>query len=80
MSTFNEFLLYNKENAMKFSIITVIIYILSFLVTYNVFRMRIGLTIEASWPKGLWVAAIATVIIMIGVDILLFFVSAHERR
>jgi hypothetical protein len=80
MNKFNEFLQYNKENVGKFSVATAVIYILSFLVTYNYFRMRSELSLEASWPKGLWVAAIATVIIVIGVDVILFFVSAHERR
>ena len=75
---FKEFVRYNKLRIFKIILYSVIILYLSFLFCYNYYRTDLSFSLDLSWLYGFVLALIITVIIVLSVDILGFYINIRR--
>lgn len=75
----SEFVVYNKRILKKLIPIGLIILYLVFLVSYNYFRVFLSYSIESSWIFGFITALILSVILILGIDGLLFYIKKRRE-
>ena len=75
---FKEFVRYNKLRIFKIILYSVIILYISFLFCYNYYRTDLSFSLDLSWLYGFVLALIITVIIVLSVDILGFYINIRR--
>ena len=75
---FKEFLRYNRLRIFKLILYGLIIVYLLFLICYNIYRINLGYSLELSWIYGFLSALITTIIIVLSIDVLSFFLKIRK--
>lgn len=73
---FTEFVQYNKARIIKIVIVSLFVLYFTFLITFNIYRVNQAL--EASWTNGFLSSLLITVILVIGIDFLGFFLKKRK--
>ena len=75
---FKEFVRYNRLRIFKLILYGLILVYILFLICYNIYRTNLGYSLELSWLYGFLSALIATIIIILSIDVLSFFLKIRN--